>query len=65
MALMILDSISPCRLKTFPRFTTLVTGKGEFVNGVRLVYPMEDGWACPEPAENKFFSRSSWLKSNR
>jgi SAM-dependent methyltransferase len=41
--LMILDADLTVPPEDLPRFyEALVTGKGEFVNGVRLVYPMED-----------------------
>ena len=41
--LMILDADLTVPPEDLPRFyEALVTGKGEFINGVRLVYPMED-----------------------
>ena len=42
-ALMILDAdmtVLPKDLKRF--YDAIVSGKGDFINGVRLVYPMED-----------------------
>ncbi len=62
--LMILDAdltVSPQDLSRF--YDALVTGQGDFINGVRLVYPMEKQamrWA--NFLGNKFFSIAfSWL----
>jgi hypothetical protein len=47
-----------------PRFySALISGKGEFVNGVRLVYPMQDqSMRFINMVGNKFFSFAfSWL----
>ena len=39
---MILDADLTVPPEDLPRFyDALITGKGEFINGVRLVYPME------------------------
>jgi 2-polyprenyl-3-methyl-5-hydroxy-6-metoxy-1,4-benzoquinol methylase len=62
--LMILDAdltVIPEDLTRF--FTALVTGKGEFINGVRLVYPMEkEAMRFLNFVGNKFFSIAfSWL----
>jgi SAM-dependent methyltransferase len=62
--LMILDSDLSVAPDELPRFyEAVVEGKGELVNGVRLVYPMED--LAMRPANllgNKFFSLAfSWL----
>ncbi len=58
--LMILDadmSVAPCELKKF--YNILANGKGEFVNGSRLVYPMEkEAMRALNKAGNKIFS---WL----
>lgn len=62
--LMILDADLTVQPEDLPRFyDALVTGKGEFINGVRLVYPMADQamrfWNL---VGNKFFSAAfSWL----
>ena len=62
--LMIFDAdmtVSPEDLSRF--FEALISGKGEFINGVRLVYPME-GQAMKffNMIGNKFFSLAfSWL----
>jgi len=61
---MILDadlSMPPESLPMF--FEMLCTGKGEFINGVRLVYPMEDrAMRFLNLVGNKFFSLAfSWL----
>jgi len=62
--LMVLDADLTVPPEDLPRFyEILVSGKGEFVNGVRLVYPME-GQAMPflNIVGNKFFSLAfSWL----
>src|SRR5947209_1084419 len=62
--LMILDAdltVPPEDIRRF--YETIVSGKGEFVNGVRLVYPMEDrAMRFFNLAGNKFFSLTfSWL----
>ncbi len=62
--LMILDADLTVPPETLPRFyDILVSGKGEFVNGVRLVYPMEDqAMRFFNIVGNKFFSLAfSWL----
>lgn len=62
--LMILDADLTVSPEDLPRFyTALVSGKAEFVNGVRLVYPMDEKamrfWNL---VGNKFFSLAfSWL----
>lgn len=62
--LMILDADLTVLPEHLPRFyEALVTGRGEFVNGVRLVYPME-GQAMRffNLVGNKFFSLAfTWL----
>ncbi len=62
--LMILDAdmtVPPEDLIRF--FNALVSGKGEFINGVRLVYPLEDqSMRFMNILGNKFFSLAfSWL----
>lgn len=62
--LMILDAdmtVPPEDLSLF--FNALVTGKGEFINGIRLVYPMEkQAMRFFNLLGNKFFSMAfSWL----
>ncbi len=62
--LMILDAdltVPPEDLLRF--YEALVSGKGEFINGVRLVYPMEkDAMRTLNLLGNKFFSIAfSWL----
>ncbi|MEX1247788.1 MAG: glycosyltransferase [Anaerolineales bacterium] len=62
--LMILDadlSVPPEDLSRF--YAALTTGKADFANGVRLVYPMEEGAMRPlNLLGNKFFSLAfSWL----
>jgi SAM-dependent methyltransferase len=62
--LMILDADLTVPPEDLPRFyTALVSGKGEFVNGVRLVYPMEqEAMRFLNFLGNKFFSLAfSWL----
>jgi SAM-dependent methyltransferase len=62
--LMILDSDLTVPPEDLPKFyRALVTGKGEFINGVRLVYPMEDeAMRFLNLLGNKFFSSAlSWL----
>jgi 2-polyprenyl-3-methyl-5-hydroxy-6-metoxy-1,4-benzoquinol methylase len=62
--LMILDAdmtVSPEDLPMF--YNALVSGKGEFINGVRLVYPMEsEAMRFWNLVGNKFFSLAfTWL----
>lgn len=62
--LMILDADLTVRPEDLPRFyRALVSGKGEFINGVRLVYPMEEeAMRFLNLVGNKFFSLAfSWL----
>ncbi len=62
--LMILDADITVSPEDLPRFyEALVSGKGEFINGVRLVYPMEERSMRPMNfLGNKFFSVAfSWL----
>ena len=62
--LMILDADMTVPPEDLPRFyEALVTGKGEFINGVRLVYPMEkEAMQTLNFFGNKFFSLAfSWL----
>jgi SAM-dependent methyltransferase len=62
--LMILDADLTVRPEDLPRFyEALVSGKGEFINGVRLVYPMqEQAMRFLNLLGNKFFSIAfSWL----
>jgi Glycosyl transferase family 2 len=62
--LMILDSDLTVPPEDLPKFyKALVTGKGEFINGVRLVYPMEgEAMRFLNMLGNKFFSLAlSWL----
>lgn len=62
--LMILDSDLTVPPEDLPKFyRALVTGKGEFINGVRLVYPMEgEAMRFLNLMGNKFFSTAlSWL----
>jgi ubiquinone/menaquinone biosynthesis C-methylase UbiE len=62
--LMILDADLTVPPEDLPRFLeALVEGTGEFVNGVRLVYPMEERAMRPlNFLGNKFFSLAfSWL----
>lgn len=61
---MILDADLTVPPEDLPRFyEALVSGKGEFINGVRLVYPMEVRAMRPfNFLGNKFFSLAfSWL----
>ena len=63
-ALMILDGDLTVPPEDLPRFyDALVSGKGEFINGVRLVYPMEkEAMRVLNFLGNKFFSVAfSWL----
>ena len=62
--LMILDADLTVPPEDLPRFyDALQSGKGEFVNGVRLTYPMEgDAMRFANLLGNKFFSLAfSWL----
>ncbi|PKN11124.1 MAG: glycosyl transferase, partial [Deltaproteobacteria bacterium HGW-Deltaproteobacteria-5] len=62
--LMILDADMTVPPEDLPRFyEALISGKGEFINGVRLVYPMEDeAMRFFNFLGNKFFSLAfSWL----
>jgi SAM-dependent methyltransferase len=62
--LMILDADLTVPPEDLPRFyEALVSGKGEFINGVRLVYPMEkEAMRTLNFIGNKFFSVAfSWL----
>ncbi len=62
--LMILDADLTVPPEDLPRFyEALATGKGEFINGVRLVYPMEkEAMRFLNLLGNKFFSLAfSWL----
>ena len=62
--LMILDADMTVAPEDLPRFyEALVNGKAEFVNGVRLVYPMEDqAMRFLNLLGNKFFSMAfSWM----
>ena len=62
--LMILDADLTVPPEVLPRFyDALCSGKGEFINGVRLVYPMEEeAMRYLNLLGNKFFSLAfSWL----
>ena len=62
--LIILDADLTVPPENLPRFVSvLVAGKGEFINGVRLVYPMEEkAMRFFNILGNKFFSLAfSWL----
>ncbi len=62
--LMILDSDLTVPPEDLPKFyRVLVSGKGEFINGVRLVYPMEgEAMRFLNVLGNKFFSTAlSWV----
>jgi ubiquinone/menaquinone biosynthesis C-methylase UbiE len=64
--LMILDADLTVPPEDLPKFyRALADGKGEFINGSRLVYPMEDGaMRHLNTLGNKFFSLAfSWLLS--
>ena len=64
--LMILDADLTVPPEDLPRFyEAWRSGKGDFINGVRLVYPMEDGaMRFFNLVGNKFFSLAfSWLLS--
>jgi ubiquinone/menaquinone biosynthesis C-methylase UbiE len=61
---MILDADLTVAPEDLPRFyEALISGKGEFINGVRLVYPMEEkAMRFLNLLGNKFFSLAfSWL----
>jgi glycosyltransferase involved in cell wall biosynthesis len=63
-ALMILDADLTVAPEELPRFfEALRSGKGEFINGVRLVYPMQQrAMRFLNLVGNKFFSMAfSWL----
>jgi SAM-dependent methyltransferase len=62
--LMILDADLTVAPEDLPRFYEAIrSGRGEFINGVRLVYPMEDrAMRFLNLVGNKFFSHAfSWL----
>ncbi|MDO4461171.1 MAG: bifunctional class I SAM-dependent methyltransferase/glycosyltransferase family 2 protein [Bacteroidia bacterium] len=62
--LMILDADLTVRPEDLPKFyMAIATGKGEFINGVRLVYPMEDrAMRTLNHLGNHFFSLLfSWI----
>lgn len=62
--LMILDADLTVSPETLPRFLdALISGQGDYINGVRLVYPMEDqAMRFLNLVGNKFFSLAfSWL----
>ncbi len=62
--LMILDADMTVPPEDLPRFVeAIASGRGEFINGVRLVYPMEDqAMRFFNIVGNKFFSLAfSWL----
>ena len=62
--LVILDADMTVRPEDLPRFVAaLESGKGEFINGVRLVYPMEDeAMRFFNLVGNKFFGLAfSWV----
>jgi SAM-dependent methyltransferase len=64
--LMILDADITVPPEDLPKFYELIdSGKGEFINGVRLVYPMDkDAMRFANLVGNKFFSWAfSWLLS--
>ena len=66
--LMILDADLTVPPETLPRFVeALASGHGEFVNGVRLVYPLEkESMRLANLFGNKFFSLAfSWLLGQR
>jgi hypothetical protein len=61
---MILDADLTVRPEDLPRFVEVLTsGQGEFVNGVRLIYPMErEAMRFFNLVANKFFGVAfSWL----
>ncbi len=62
--LLILDADMTVPPEDLPRFVdALISGKGEFVNGVRLIYPMENqSMRFLNMVGNRFFSLAfSWL----
>lgn len=62
--LMILDADMTVQPEDLPRFyDAIASGRGEFINGVRLVYPMQEGaMRFLNLLGNKFFSLAfSWL----
>lgn len=66
--LMILDADLTVPPEDLPKFyNALATGKGEYINGTRLVYPMEDeAMRTLNMMGNKFFSvMFSWLLNQR
>ncbi len=66
--LMILDADLTMPPEDLPKFyEAIVNGKGEFINGCRLVYPMEDqAMRFLNLLGNKFFSLAfSWLLNQR
>ncbi len=66
--LMILDADLTVPPEDLPKFyRAIASGKGEFVNGTRLVYPMEDeAMRFLNLLGNKFFSMAfSWLLNQR
>jgi SAM-dependent methyltransferase len=66
--LMILDADLTMPPEDLPKFyEAIATGKGEFINGCRLVYPMEaQAMRLLNLAGNKFFSMAfSWLLNQR
>jgi len=66
--LMILDADLTVPPEELPKFyNALASGKGEFINGSRLVYPMEqEAMRFLNMLGNKFFSLAfSWLLSQR
>lgn len=66
--LMILDADLTVAPEDLPRFVeAMASGRGEFVNGVRLVYPMEErAMRSLNLLGNKFFSAAfSWLLGQR
>lgn len=66
--LMILDADLTVPPEDLPKFyNAIATGKGEYINGTRLVYPMEDeAMRTLNILGNKFFSvMFSWLLSQR
>ena len=67
-ALMILDADLTVAPEDLPKFySALVFGKGEFINGSRLVYPMEkESMRILNILGNKFFSMMfSWILGQR
>lgn len=66
--LLILDADLTVHPDTLPLFcAAIATGKGEFINGVRLVYPMEDrAMRLLNLIANRFFGFAfSWLLGQR